>query len=1116
MTPAAALDKLLPRWRAKLPPRHSPEYIDGFIARNRSALEAIVARAMLLRGVKRGAPPESAEAFAAYGRLVQRERPKDADTDKAVIHRLLARGEKMKGRGIDPEVDLTVYVELRAEAVLLREAGWDAVPLLLREPALAVVVDDEVVGVEDVRGRLYMARMYGRAEQLRHDVTAARDRVEALTREIAESRLERFALALWSRVRAASAPRPALVIAQAPPDLRTKAWRTEANLQAMRLMATKEPGELTSEDMEALAQYSGWGGLSIESAKKMMPEGLIPETFGLIHEYYTPTVIAEAIAEAICPLLPELAGNDGIVRALEPSAGIGRLIRSFSARRCLALEAGGQIKKIEWTAVEFSKVSAMLLHALRPDVDLHHMPFERWVREEGPRFRGTFGLVVANPPYGDRGAMAREDPDEFYSEKRAYAYFMRRALDLLVPGGVGVFLVPAGFMTGNLARPQREKLLRRHHLLGAFRIPSHDPKGRDTVPGASVVMDLLFWRSRGGELTEVDPADQDILEGDYFKINPDHLLGKEEGAYSGDDEAGTAKSWRYTVVGSFKGLPPLVPRPLCSACMLTSITNREAGTFQTVARGDDAIPSDISVDLHPALELGRRVGRYLAAVGADDAEKSAQLWPELHAALEDFAASFGNPWALKPLRALAETRKLTAAQQILSAFEKSGQLVAALQEPPRVTPKFTGQPDDVVAQAEALFRQQRSLTVAQLMDFHRVQGGTLEFSAALAAVLAAEWNLDGSRWDELYPADAYLTGNDLWARHDRAVERAAAGDEQARTQVRRLLDAIKPATFEDLTDVSPQHGYVPLDLVAGWISATINSRYGAVELERKGGFVQIRGHRYTAAEPPPIALETLSFLGFYNHDPEMFKPPQDKRERDTISLSRNDKAAIKQSIADRRIAQTKKWDDSFRKWIAADEDRREQLVHAYNRIARGRIVPQYLPEPLEIARWGPQSPKLKPHQIAGARRVLANRGGGVFFDVGVGKTYTALAIIARARQEGWVRRPVILVPGSLVWKWHDDILCTLPDYRVVVIGSKRKRISRGVRRNLITSETDTPQERAKKWAMLQTGQVDVVILSYDALARTKMNEEMVLAYVEQVEAVARSIALRKRGLEEKT
>ena len=71
-------------------------------------------------------------------------------------------------------------------------------------------------------------------------------------------------------------------------------------------------------------------------------EKLVPDSFGLMHEYYTPTVVAEAIARLVCPRPPELAGNDSIVRALEPSASIGRLIRAFGPRRCLALEAGGQ------------------------------------------------------------------------------------------------------------------------------------------------------------------------------------------------------------------------------------------------------------------------------------------------------------------------------------------------------------------------------------------------------------------------------------------------------------------------------------------------------------------------------------------------------------------------------------------------------------------------------------------------------------------------------------------------------------------------------------------------------------------------------------------------------
>lgn len=65
---------------------------------------------------------------------------------------------------------------------------------------------------------------------------------------------------------------------------------------------------------------------------------LVPDSFGLMQAYYTPTVVAELLG--VC--LPEHAGSDGIVRALEPSAGIGRLIRAFGPRRCVALEAGGQ------------------------------------------------------------------------------------------------------------------------------------------------------------------------------------------------------------------------------------------------------------------------------------------------------------------------------------------------------------------------------------------------------------------------------------------------------------------------------------------------------------------------------------------------------------------------------------------------------------------------------------------------------------------------------------------------------------------------------------------------------------------------------------------------------
>jgi hypothetical protein len=172
------------------------------------------------------------------------------------------------------------------------------------------------------------------------------------------------------------------------------------------------PGEFTAADLRVLLGYSGHGGLSIEKVRDQYPPELVPETFGLIHEYYTPTALAQAIGDAVGPRLPSLVGRDGFIRALEPSAGIGRLVRSLSAPRCLALQAGGQIKGVQWTTVGFSKVSSRMLRTTRPDTQHFEMPFERWIHQEGARHRGTINLILSNPPYGERGAMALEDPED--------------------------------------------------------------------------------------------------------------------------------------------------------------------------------------------------------------------------------------------------------------------------------------------------------------------------------------------------------------------------------------------------------------------------------------------------------------------------------------------------------------------------------------------------------------------------------------------------------------------------------------------------------------------------------------------------------------------------------
>ena len=102
--------------------------------------------------------------------------------------------------------------------------------------------------------------------------------------------------------------------------------------------------------------------MNTTAVRSKFPPDLLPEIFGLMHEHHTLSILA--IAE--CPLLPSPAGTTGAVRALESSAGIERLVRAFSGKRCSA--------------------------------------------NAGSRPQGTFNLIVSNPPYGERGADAGPGP----------------------------------------------------------------------------------------------------------------------------------------------------------------------------------------------------------------------------------------------------------------------------------------------------------------------------------------------------------------------------------------------------------------------------------------------------------------------------------------------------------------------------------------------------------------------------------------------------------------------------------------------------------------------------------------------------------------------------------
>jgi N12 class adenine-specific DNA methylase len=205
----------------------------------------------------------------------------------------------------------------------------------------------------------------------------------------------------------------------------------------------------------------------------------------------------------------------------------------------------------------------------------------------------------------------------------------------------------------------------------------------------------------------------------------------------------------------------------------------------------------------------------------------------------------------------------------------------------------------------------------------------------------------------------------------------------------------------------------------------------------------------------------------------------------------------------------KRISDDFTKWLAGKPENQESVLSTYQRLFRGYVLPEFPPDPLPIQRWGNRITP-KPHQRSGAWRLIKSNGGLLAYDVGVGKTLTGIAAIAYLRQIGRARRPLIIVPNSIIWKWHREITRALPDYSVAVIGSVRYLGRGGVYR----SRLDESAERLTKWASFQAGLYDVALVTYSVFSYTSISKESLKLFVEETPAQLRALGLKSAKLEE--
>ncbi|MGP5563709.1 N-6 DNA methylase [Vreelandella alkaliphila] len=302
------------------------------------------------------------------------------------------------------------------------------------------------------------------------------------------------------------APRRATADLYSHDEKRTKGQRQKANNAAVDLLDRVQSGgipreDLTDEDRAVLAAYSGNGGALIGADGKK----------GSAYEYYTPKPIAEGVWNA----LGAMGFNGG--KVLDPAGGTG--IFGAAAPRNAAVDA-----------VELDETSGSINDLVNagPGYTVTVSPFEVVAAATPDE---SYDAVVTNVPFGtvaDRGG--NQNLDSKYQKDTLEAYFILRSLDKLKPGGLAAFVVPPRCVSGRGGAEVklRQRASMKGEFLGAYRLPNSVFGAAD----ADTITDIVFFRKYGreaaekiAELQEQSPDTlaaanvmwSDFVEGQYFK-----------------------------------------------------------------------------------------------------------------------------------------------------------------------------------------------------------------------------------------------------------------------------------------------------------------------------------------------------------------------------------------------------------------------------------------------------------------------------------------------------------------------------------------------------------------------------------------------------------------------
>lgn len=866
-----------------------------------------------------------------------------------------------------------------------------------------------------------------------------------------------------------------------------RGWKSRAmgNLAAIRLATEIESEDrpATVEEQAQLIRFTGFGASDLASAVFRRPgEETFREGWDEIgadleeavsgveyaslarctqYAHFTPEFIIRAIWCAIA----RLGWRGG--RVLEPGIGTGL----FPALMPAELR-----DQVHVTGIELDPVTTRIVRLLQPRARIINADFAR------TDLPARFDLAIGNPPFSDRAV--RSDRAYRSLGLRLHDYFIVRAIDLLKPDGLAVFVTSSGTMD-KADVTAREHIAKSADLVAAIRLPEGSFRAD---AGTDVVVDILFFRKRmpdeaeGGvtwlDTDEVRPAGSDdaaIRVNRWFVRHPDFVLGTHattsgpfgetytclprsgvdleraladaisllpEAIYDGepeaidldaeggvDDDAGFVPEGAAVREGSF-----FVGK---NTALMQMVDGGPATVPVRKGRSSDGVPEKHARIIRKLIPIRDAVREVLKAQEFDKPWKPAQV--KLRIAWSNFVREFGPiNFTTVSVSEDAETGEIreTHRRPNLQPFldDPDCWLVASIEDydletnTARPGPIFT---ERVIAPPSAPIITSAADALAVVLNErghvdidHIAELLHADGDAVIAELGQAIFrDPQTGSWQT---ADAYLSGQV----RDRlkVAEAAAALDPVFERNVRALVE-VQPADLGP-SDITARLGapWIPAADVIDFVKETMDAEIKIHHMPELASWtVQARQLGWMAAGTSEWGTER-------RHAGELIADALNSRVPqifDTVKEGDSEKRVL--NVVDTEAAKEKlqKIKTAFQTWIWSDPDRTDRLARVYNdrfnNIAPRTFNGDHLQLPGASGAFS-----LYGHQKRGIWRIISAGTTYLAHAVGAGKTMTMAAAVMEQKRLGLIAKAMMVVPGHCLAQAAREFLALYPTARILV------------------------------------------------------------------------------------